>query len=39
MIREINLVFIKLHIRYHPSNEEFYGVGLVEELARQRGGH
>ncbi len=34
MIREIDLAFIKLHILYHASKEEVYGVGLVEELGR-----
>jgi PadR family transcriptional regulator PadR len=34
MIREIDLAFIKLHILYHASKEEVYGVGLVKELAR-----
>jgi len=33
-MREIDLAFIKLHILYHASQEEIYGVGLVEELAR-----
>lgn len=34
MIREIELAFIKLHILYHASKEEVYGVGLVDELGR-----
>ena len=34
MMREIDLAFIKLHILYHAAQEEVYGVGLVEELAR-----
>ena len=34
MIREIDLAFIKLHILYHAANEEVYGLGLIEELAR-----
>lgn len=34
MIREIDLAFIKLHILYHASKEEVYGVGLVKELGR-----
>ena len=34
MIREIDLVFIKLHILYHAAKEEVYGVGLIEELGR-----
>nr|HID60215.1 PadR family transcriptional regulator [Desulfobacterales bacterium] len=34
MLREIDLAFIKLHILYHASKEEVYGVGLIEELGR-----
>lgn len=34
MIRDIELAFIRLHILYHASNEEVFGVGLTEELAR-----
>ena len=34
MIREIDLAFIKLHILYHASIEEVYGLGLIEELKR-----
>lgn len=34
MIREIDMAFIKLHILYHASTEEVYGVGLVEELGQ-----
>lgn len=34
MIREIDLAFIKLHILYHSSIEEVYGLGLIEELKR-----
>ncbi len=34
MIREIDLAFIKLHILYHASKEEIYGVGIMAELSR-----
>lgn len=34
MIREIDLAFIKLHILYHASKEEVFGIGLMKELAR-----
>jgi len=34
MIRDLELGFIKLHILYHASQEEVFGVGLMEELAR-----
>ena len=34
MLREIDLAFIKLHILYHASIEEVYGLGLIEELGR-----
>ncbi len=34
MIRDIELVFIRLHILYHASKEEVYGAGLMEELER-----
>lgn len=34
MFRDIDLVFIKLHILYHAGKEEIYGVGIIEELAR-----
>jgi len=34
MIREVDLAFIKIHILYHAAEEEVYGVGLIEELAR-----
>ena len=33
-MREIDLAFIKLHILYHASKEEIYGIGLVKELSR-----
>jgi len=34
MIRDLELGFIKLHILYHASKAEVFGVGLMEELAR-----
>lgn len=34
MIRDLELAFIKLHILYHASKEEVFGIGLIEELAR-----
>ncbi len=34
MVREIDLAFMKLHILYHASKEEIYGVGIMEELGR-----
>jgi len=34
MIRDLELAFIKLHILYHSSKEEVFGIGLMEELAR-----
>jgi PadR family transcriptional regulator PadR len=34
MIREVDLAFIKIHILYHGAEEEVYGIGLIEELAR-----
>ena len=33
-MREIDLAFMKLHILYHASKDEVYGVGLVKELSR-----
>ena len=33
-MRDIDLAFIRLHILHHASEEEVYGVGLVEELTR-----
>ena len=33
-MREIDLAFIRVHILYHASTEEVYGVGLVKELSR-----
>jgi PadR family transcriptional regulator, regulatory protein PadR len=32
-MREIDLAFMKLHILYHASKDEVYGVGLVKELS------
>jgi len=34
MEREIELAFIKLHILHHAAEEEVFGLGLIEELAR-----
>lgn len=34
MIRDIHLAFIKLHILYHASEGEIFGIGLIEELGR-----
>jgi len=34
MIRDLELAFIKLHILYHASKEEVFGIGLMEELGR-----
>ncbi|MDY0041998.1 MAG: PadR family transcriptional regulator [Desulforhabdus sp.] len=34
MIRDLELAFIKLHILYHASKGEVFGIGLMEELAR-----
>jgi DNA-binding PadR family transcriptional regulator len=34
MLRDLELAFIKIHILYHAENEEVFGVGLMEELAR-----
>jgi PadR family transcriptional regulator, regulatory protein PadR len=34
MIRELELAFIKLHILHHASEEEVFGIGLMEELGR-----
>jgi PadR family transcriptional regulator, regulatory protein PadR len=34
MIRDLELAFIKLHLLYHASKEEVFGIGLIEELAR-----
>ncbi|MBN1105002.1 MAG: helix-turn-helix transcriptional regulator [Deltaproteobacteria bacterium] len=33
-MRDIDLAFVRLHILHHASEEEVYGVGLAEELAR-----
>lgn len=32
MIRNLELAFIKLHILYHASKEEVFGIGLMAEL-------
>jgi len=34
LLRDIHLAFIKVHILYHASKEEVFGVGLIEELGR-----
>jgi PadR family transcriptional regulator, regulatory protein PadR len=34
MIRDLELVFIKLHVLYHAERGEVFGIGLMEELAR-----
>lgn len=34
MVRDIELAFIKLHILHHAGEEEVFGVGLTDELAR-----
>lgn len=34
MIRDLELAFIRIHILYHADREEFFGIGLMEELAR-----
>ncbi len=34
MLRDIHLAFIKMHILYHASQEEIFGIGLIEELGR-----
>ena len=34
MIRNIFLGFIRIHILYHASKEEIYGVEIMEELKR-----
>lgn len=34
MLRDIHLAFIKIHILYHASKEEIFGIGLIEELGR-----
>ncbi len=35
MIRDLELAFIKIHILYHADTEAVFGVGLMDELARQ----
>ncbi len=32
MNRDIDLAFIRIHILYHASEEEVYGLGLIKEL-------
>lgn len=34
MLRDIHLAFIKMHILYHASKEEVFGIGLIEELGQ-----
>ncbi|MCF6150320.1 MAG: PadR family transcriptional regulator [Candidatus Kuenenia sp.] len=34
LLRDIHLAFIKVHILYHASKEEVFGIGLIEELGR-----
>jgi DNA-binding PadR family transcriptional regulator len=34
MVHDFFLGFIRIHILYHASKEDVYGVGLVRELAR-----
>ncbi|GIL19640.1 PadR family transcriptional regulator [Candidatus Jettenia sp. AMX1] len=34
MLRDIHLAFIKMHILYHASKEDIFGIGLIEELGR-----
>ncbi|MGQ3684508.1 MAG: PadR family transcriptional regulator [Candidatus Loosdrechtia sp.] len=34
LLRDIHLAFIKIHILYHASKEEVFGIGLIEELGR-----
>ncbi|MDR4508378.1 MAG: PadR family transcriptional regulator [Candidatus Brocadiaceae bacterium] len=34
LLRDIHLAFIKVHILYHASREEVFGIGLIEELGR-----
>ena len=34
MIRDLELVFIKLHVLHHSERGEVFGIGLMEELAR-----
>jgi DNA-binding PadR family transcriptional regulator len=34
MIRNLFLGFIRLHILYHASQEEIYGVEMIKELGR-----
>jgi len=34
MIRNIFLGFIRIHILYHASKEEIFGIGIMKELER-----
>jgi PadR family transcriptional regulator, regulatory protein PadR len=34
VIRDLELAFLKIHILYHATKEEVFGIGLTEELAR-----
>lgn len=34
MLRDIHLACIKMHIIYHASKEEIFGIGLIKELGR-----
>ena len=34
MLRDFFLGMVKIHILYHASKEEVYGVALMEELGR-----
>ena len=34
MLKDFFLGFVKIHILYHASREEIYGVKILEELAR-----
>ena len=34
MLRDIELAFIRLHILHHASEDEVFGIGLMEELSR-----
>ena len=34
VLRDIHLAFIKMHILYHASEEEVFGIGLIGELGR-----
>ena len=34
MLQDFYIGFVKIHILYHASKEPFYGVEILEELAR-----